>query len=234
LFDSLVYVSHEVGEVVNKSQKGRFFKTQKAVTILNGINTEKFSNAHRLNENLRENFTVGLVARFRPQKRVDRWVEVASEIYKLNPNIKFLMVGDGPDDEMLREKIKSLNMEGKIELPGMLSDTVAAFKRIDIFLLTSDFEGLPLAIMEAMSTGCVPVVSNVGGIKQLPFNGFGYKFDEFDAASIAKVIADYASDQQKFKNESLNARNFVEKNYSLTKQVHEIVDLYKAITANEN
>lgn len=140
------------------------------------------------------------------------------------------MVGDGPDDEMLRDKIKSLNMQGKIELPGMLPDTVAAFKRIDIFLLTSDFEGLPLAIMEAMSTGCVPVLSNVGGIKQLPLEGFGYKFDEFNAASIAQVIAGYASDTEKFKRESLLARNFVEKNYSLTKQVHEIVDLYKEIT----
>jgi glycosyltransferase involved in cell wall biosynthesis len=140
------------------------------------------------------------------------------------------MVGDGPDDDMLREKIKVLNMEGKIELPGMLASTVEAFERIDIFLLTSDFEGLPLAIMEAMSTGCVPVVSNVGGIKQLPFDGFGYKFDEFDSAAIAKVIADYAADPVRFKNESINARNFVEQNYSLTKQVHEIVDLYKELS----
>lgn len=230
LFDCLVYVSHEVGEVVNQSRKGWFFKTKKAVTILNGINTDKFSNAHRLISENERSFTVGLVARFRPQKRVDRWVETAAEIHKLNPNIKFLMVGDGPDDEMLRDKIKSLNMEGKIELPGMLNDTVDAFKRIDIFLLTSDFEGLPLAIMEAMSTGCVPVVSNVGGIKQLPFEGFGYKFDEFDAASIAKVVASYGNDPEKFNTESLNARNFVERNYSLTKQVHEIVGLYKELT----
>ena len=139
------------------------------------------------------------------------------------------MVGDGPDDDMLREKIKILNMDSRIELPGMLPDTVSAFKRIDIFILTSDFEGLPLAIMEAMSTGCVPVVSNVGGIKQLPFKGFGHKFDEFNAPAIAQVIAGYAKDPQRFKAESLNARNFVEKNYSLTKQVHEIIDLYKKI-----
>ena len=229
-FDSLIYVSHEVGEVIKKEHKGWFYKTKKAVTILNGINTDKFSNAHRANENTTAHFTVGLVARFRPQKRVDRWVEVAAEVHKLNPNIKFLMVGDGPDDDMLREKIRSLNMEGEIELPGMLPDTVGAFKRIDIFLLTSDFEGLPLAIMEAMSTGCVPVVSNVGGIKQLPFEGFGYKFDEFNAASIAQVIAGYAANAQKFKTESINARDFVERNYSLTKQVHEIVELYKEIT----
>ena len=81
-FDCLIYVSHEVGEVIKKVQKGWFFKTKKSVTILNGVNTEKFSNAHRDNENVDKNFTVGLVARFRPQKRVDRWVEVAAEIYK--------------------------------------------------------------------------------------------------------------------------------------------------------
>ena len=111
----------------------------------------------------------------------------------------------------------------------MLPDTATAFKRIDIFLLTSDFEGLPLALMEAMSTGCVPVVSNVGGIKQLPFDGFGYKYDIFDAQKIAAVIAGYAANFEKFKTESLNAREFVKTNYSLTKQVHEIVDLYKEI-----
>jgi glycosyltransferase involved in cell wall biosynthesis len=226
-FDCLIFVSHEVGEVVRKVKKKWFFKTKKSVTILNGINTDKFSNAHRSTENINENFTVGLVARFRPQKRVDKWVEVAAAVNKINPNIKFLMVGDGPDDEMLRNKIRELAMQGKIELPGMLSDTVSAYKRIDIFLLTSDFEGLPLAIMEAMSTGCVPVLSNVGGIKQLQLDGFGYKFDEFNADEIANIIVDYASNTNRFKSESLKARAFVEANYSLTKQVHEIVELYK-------
>jgi L-malate glycosyltransferase len=229
-FDCLIFVSHEVGEIVRKVQKGWFFKTKKTATILNGINTDKFSNIHRNEENSNEIFTVGLVARFRPQKRVDKWVEVAAAVNKFNPYIQFLMVGDGPDEEMLGNKINELKMQGKIELPGMLSDTVAAYKRIDIFLLTSDFEGLPLALMEAMSMCCVPVVSNVGGIKQLTFNGFGYKFDEFNTDEIAKVIVDYASNKNRFKSESLKARAFVEANYSLTKQVHKIVGLYKELT----
>ena len=120
-------------------------------------------------------------------------------------------------------------MQGKIELPGMLPDTVGAFQQIHVFLLTSDFEGLPLAIMEAMSTGCIPVVSNVGGIKQLPFDGFGYKFDDFNARAIAEVIVAYANNPQKFEIESLKARAFVEKNYSLSKQVNEIISLYREL-----
>ena len=228
-FDCLIFVSHEVEKIVSKARKGWFFKTKKTVIILNGVNTNKFSNVHRNTENLNEKFTVGLVARFRPQKRVDKWVEVAAAVYKLNPKIKFLMVGDGPDDAMLHHKIHSLKLQGKIELPGMLSDTITAFKRINIFLLTSDFEGLPLALMEAMSAGCVPVVSNVGGIKQLAFDGFGDKFDEFNANEIANLIVNYATNTNKFKDESLKAHAFVEKNHSLTKQVHEIVELYKAL-----
>ena len=139
------------------------------------------------------------------------------------------MVGDGPSDDLLRQRIKELNIEGVIELPGMLTDTYAAYKQIDIFLLTSDFEGLPLALLEAMSTGCVPIISNVGGIKQLSFDDFGFKFDEFNAVTIAKVIASYAADPEKLKTEGLNARRFVEENFSLTKQVQEIVELYKEI-----
>jgi glycosyltransferase involved in cell wall biosynthesis len=81
-----------------------------------------------------------------------------------------------------------------------------------------------------MSSGCIPVVSNVGGIKQLSFDGFGHKFGEFNAVAIAKVIVAYASDPIKSETESLNAKRFAEENFPLTKQLHEIVALYKELT----
>jgi glycosyltransferase involved in cell wall biosynthesis len=139
------------------------------------------------------------------------------------------MVGDGPDDEMLRKKISDFNVGHVIELPGKLSDTYSAYKRIDIFLLTSDFEGLPLALLEAMSCGCVPVVSNVGGIKQLDFDGIGYKFDEFNPEQIADKITCYTLHPAQYFEESNKARTFVIKNYSLTKQVNEIINLYEEL-----
>jgi len=231
-FDCVVFVSHEVGETIKKVQKGWFFKTKKAVTILNGIDTNKFLCTHRLQLDPVKTLTIGLVARFRPQKRVDRWVEVAAAIYKKNSNIKFIMVGDGPDDEMLRQKIAALNLSGIIELTGKLSDTYQAYKLIDIFLLTSDFEGLPLALLEAMSCGCIPVVSNVGGIKQLDFGDVGYKFSEFDSEQIADKIICYTKKAASYFEESNKAREFVIKNYSLTKQVNEIIELYSELIAN--
>jgi len=229
-FDCVICVSEEVNAVTKKLQKVSFFRPKRTIIILNGVDINKFSHTHRFEKIINKKFTVGLVARFRPQKRVDRWVEVAAATHKLNPDINFLIIGDGPDDNMVREKIRELNMQGKIELPGMLSNTADAFKQMDIFLLTSEFEGLPLALLEAMSTGCVPVVSNVGGIKQLAFDGFGYKFTEFNASTIATIIAAYAAEPERLKTESLRARTFVEQNFSLTKQVRELVELYEEIT----
>jgi L-malate glycosyltransferase len=231
-FDSVIFVSHEVGETIKKVQKKWFFKTKKAVIILNGIDTNKFLCTHRSQLDPAKTLTVGLVARFRPQKRVDKWVEVAAAIHKKNSTIKFIMVGDGPDDEMLRQKIAALNLSGIIELTGKLSDTYQAYKLIDIFLLTSDFEGLPLALLEAMSCGCVPVVSNVGGIKQLDFGSVGYKFNEFDAKQIADKIICYTKKPVSYFEESNKAREFVIKNYSLTKQVNEIIELYRDLIGN--
>ena len=231
-FDCVIFVSHEVGEIIRKAQKGWFFKTKNAVTILNGIDTNKFLCTHRSQLEPSKTLTVGLVARFRPQKRVDRWVEVAAALHKKNSNIKFIMVGDGPDDEMLRQKIAELNLKDIIQLTGMLSDTYQAYKQIDIFLLTSDFEGLPLALLEAMSCGCVPVVSNVGGIKQLDFTGIGYKFDEFNPEQIADKINCYTKNPASYFDESNKARAFVIKNYSLTKQVNEIILLYRKLITN--
>src|SRR4029078_10792208 len=105
-FDCVIFVSHEVGEIIRKVQRGWFFKTKNAVIILNGIDTNKFLCTHRSQLEPSKTLTVGLIARFRPQKRVDRWVEVATALHKKNPNMKFIMAGDGPDDEMLRQKIK--------------------------------------------------------------------------------------------------------------------------------
>jgi glycosyltransferase involved in cell wall biosynthesis len=191
--------------VIKKVSKGWFFRTKSSVTILNGIDTDKYVAPDRVGDLVKQELVVGLVARFRPQKRVDRWVEVAAEIRKQTDKVFFIMVGDGPEDNMLREKIKE----------------------IDIFLLTSDFEGLPLALLEAMSCGCVPVISNVGGIKQLSFKNFGHKFDSFNAKEIADVVKKYLYNTPMFKEESLRARNFVVENYSLQKQLKEIIQLYK-------
>ena len=84
-----------------------------------------------------------------------------------------------------------------------------------------------------MSCGCIPVISNVGGIKQLDFGGVGYKFDEFDPETIADKIVAYTQQPDTYFEQTEKARAFVIKYYSLTKQVTEIINLYREMIAEK-
>ena len=230
--DSIISVSPEVSNEIQTHQRKWFFKRNNPVTILNGINTDKFfvPDRHSITDPLK--LVVGLVARLRAHKRLDRWVEVAAEIHKRNKNIRFIIVGDGPEDDVLRKKIAEKKLTAVIQLPGKTDDTLNAYRKIDLFLLTSDLEGLPLALMEAMSCGCLPAAFNVGGIKQLDFNDTGFKFNDFNAVNIAEKIISYTSCPERYFSESGKARAFAIKSCSLNDQVNEIIYLYKKLSNN--
>lgn len=228
MYDSIISCGYEVFYTLEKVQKSWFYKTNNHIALINGINTDKFAfNQKTIEPN--KKMVVGLVAMFRHQKRIDRWVEVAEAVAKKTDTIRFLLIGADYEEEMIRAMVKEKGLTGIIEMPGQLHDTVASFRRMDVFLMTSDFEGLPLSLLEAMSSGCVPVVSNVGGIKQLEFDGFGYKFDEFDAEKIAAEIIKLSLDPEAFALQSRKAHEFVVKNYSLSNQVQQTLGLYRRL-----
>jgi glycosyltransferase involved in cell wall biosynthesis len=230
--DAVISVSEEVSSEISRQQTNLFFKRKNAVTISNGVNTYKFFPGFQKEKEPKQ-LVVGLVARFRQHKRLDRWIEVANEINKRTKNIKFLIVGDGPQDNYLRKKIAEKKLQNIIQLAGKTHDTVNSYRQIDVFLLTSDLEGLPLSLMEAMSCGCVPAVNNVGGIKQLNFNNTGFKFDEFTAVVIAEKIIEYIKEPGKLFLESENARAYAVQTYSLNKQAKEIIYLYRELAVSQ-
>lgn len=225
MYDSIISCGYEVFYTLEKVQKSWFYKTKNHVALINGINTDKFDFQQKTPDSSRK-LIVGLVAMFRRQKRIDRWVEVAEAVHKKSDNIRFLLIGADYEEEKIKEMVKEKGLTEVIEMPGQLYDTVASFHRMDIFLMTSDFEGLPLSLLEAMSSGCVPIVSNVGGIKQLEFDDFGYKFDGFDAEKIADKIISLSENYADFAEQSKKAHDFVLKNYSLKNQVNKTLELY--------
>ena len=95
--DCVISVSEEVSDEIKKCQKRYLFNRRKAVTILNGVDTGRFNVPERLASPVNENLIVGLVARLRPHKRLDKWMEIAEEIHRRNKMIRFVIVGDGPN-----------------------------------------------------------------------------------------------------------------------------------------
>jgi glycosyltransferase involved in cell wall biosynthesis len=226
--DYTVFVSAAVKHSVDDHKALKFYTYKKGAVINNGVNSNKFFCPSKNGHFTQNYLTVGTVASMRKQKRLDRWIEVA-EFFKRNyPDtpVKFIIAGDGSERKALQELILLKGLDRYIELAGLVINTVPFYNAIDIFLMTSEFEGLPVALLEAMSCGCIPVTSNVGGIRNLDFDDFGYKYENFNAEGLAKIIFQYYNDKTKIVEERKRARNFILRNNSLDKQVQEYIHIY--------
>jgi len=104
-------------------------------------------------------FLIGTVARLAKQKRIDRLLEVTA----LLPEVMCLIAGDGTRKEELEEKARSLDVEERVRFLGHRDDVGDVMAALDVFVMTSDTEGLSNAMLEAMSYALPIVSTDVSG-----------------------------------------------------------------------
>lgn len=145
------------------------FGSDKNCTIIkNGIETENFRFKPEIRKQTRKelsltdnDFVVGHIGRFAEQKNHLFLIDVFKEISEKEPNAKLLLIG-GPigNGQLLKDvkkKVKNLKLEEKVIFLGMITDTERFYQAMDIFLLPSLFEGLPVVGVEAQCAG-LPVI----------------------------------------------------------------------------
>ncbi len=143
-------------------------------TISNGIDTIKFSRNTIAGDSIRmelgisnNHIVIGSLGVFRVQKRLDKWLEVFAAIHKLLPTVRGVLVGDGPLKNQLIKKRNELGLDEVVFMPGLKTNSCEWLSAMDIFMMSSEFEGLPLALLEAMSCSCAVICTNAGGIKEV-------------------------------------------------------------------
>ena len=104
-----------------------------------------------------------VVSRLAREKRVDRAIDVFARLHKQHPDFGLIIVGVGPELENLQLKTKNYQLETAILFAGWQNDLVSYYKGADALLVTSDYEGYGMQIVEALASGC-PVVSTDVGI----------------------------------------------------------------------
>jgi len=110
------------------------------------------------------------IGRFVPWKGFDTLVEIMPELW---PEMKLIIIGNGPEYLNIKAKVKDLGLENRIELPGSVPQAKLPgyFARARIFVLNSDYEGLSHTILEAMQAEIPIIATNVGGNPELIENG---------------------------------------------------------------
>ncbi len=167
LCDAFVAVSRETAEI---ARQNREVAERKLVTIPNGIQLSRFNPDAEARAEVRRElgispdaWVVGTVGRLAPEK--DQALLIAAAAPTLGPDRQVLIAGAGPEDSRLRAQIEALGERGRfVRMLGIRRDVPRVLAALDVFALTSQTEGLPLVIPEAMATS-LPVVSTaVGGI----------------------------------------------------------------------
>ena len=141
---------------------------------------------------------VGSVGRLVLAKNYPLTLEVALEVLQTHPQATFLLVGGGPLEAELRARIQHLGLEKKVRLAGERDDVADLMSAFDVFLMTSDREGMPNAVMEAATLGLPCVVTNAGASAELVVHGeTGYVCPVGDrdglVASVRRLLNDAAA-----------------------------------------
>ncbi|HTZ11604.1 MAG TPA: glycosyltransferase family 4 protein [Candidatus Margulisiibacteriota bacterium] len=114
---------------------------------------------------------VGMISCFKPQKSVKDFIEAARLIAGSFPEVSFILIGDGALRKDIEKLISSSHLEGKIILTGWRRDIPEILSAMDIFVLTSLWEGLPIVVLEALASGKPVVATNTGGISEVIHEG---------------------------------------------------------------
>lgn len=136
---------------------------EKIPTVVNGIDTARFHVTVPYADRPASPLTILSTGRMEEQKRQGLMLEAFAEFHRTHPDSRLRLLGDGPLRSQLEAQIEALGLTNVVELPGIVSDVETHLNRANIFLLTSDFEGLPLSVLEAMSCGLPVVATRAGG-----------------------------------------------------------------------
>jgi len=176
------------------------------------------------------------VARLTRRKRPDRYIEIVKRVAQEIPGVKAVVVGDGPEYEPVRQQVIAAGLQDNVELLGLRHDVPDLVARSRLFVLTSRWEGLSIALLEAMSGAVVPVASDVGDLADVVKNGVtGYLYDEDDLDSFTKTIVDLLSNEELQTTLAMSARQAViDKSgiQAVTQQWHDVLREYVAMRDN--
>lgn len=102
-----------------------------------------------------------MIANLIPLKRVDHVINAVALLKDRGVDITLTVLGEGAERQKLEQLIVDLNVSDRVELPGYVNDVTARLQSASFSTLTSTSEGLPLAMMESMGAGCVPIVYDI-------------------------------------------------------------------------
>jgi L-malate glycosyltransferase len=216
----------------------RFSDTPKIKIIPMGVDTKVFRKMNIAKpKKYAKNKILLFVGRLSDQKGLQYLIGSLPRVLKYDPSIKLLIIGEGPYKKDLDKKIDNLELRRYIEFLGSLSssDVAKYYNYSDVFVIPSlatntGTEALGLTLLEAMSSGCSVIGTNVGGIPSIIKNGSnGMLVKQKSSLDLSSAIISLLKDKKKAKKLAMKGSKYAKENYSWDKISKEFIQLYEVL-----
>jgi glycosyltransferase involved in cell wall biosynthesis len=171
---------------------------------------------------------VGTIMRFAPEKDPELWIETAARIAALRPDVYFLLGGYGALAQTIVRRIEEHGLSHRFTLPGTVTDLGAVYACMDVFLMTSHYEGTPGTLREAQAAGVAVVAPQVGGTAEAMLHGrTGLLTASRDAQELADAVLRVLNDQGLRRSAAKHGPRFVAKQFGWRCNIDRTIAFYR-------
>lgn len=202
--------------------------------IYNGIDIDRFQNPGKRMQPERGKIRFVSVGRLSIQKNYPLLLRTATRTHKQWPGTEFFVLGDGEQRDSLTEQIAAQDAGGYIHLLGNVSDVPSHLWNADAFLMTSDYEGLPMTVLEAMAAGLPIISTKAGGIADVVEDGQnGILVECGDKAGLVDAVDKLCRSPELCRKYSA-ASIELSRQYSMERMAQQYLSLYTDKTEKRN
>ena len=229
--DSIIGVSSQIAARYKADGE-----VSRVTCIRNGIDLEGKSvqvNRWQIRKDLgidSETCLIGTVGRLTPVKGIPYLLDAARILLRQGANVKVLVVGDGSIRQDLLAQAGNLGVGERVVFLGHREDTDVLLQALDIFVLPSLSEGIPMALLEAMAASRPIVASRVGGIPEIIEDGVeGYLVEPMDVNNLAERCRRLIESPDVARKMGEQGRKRVNSEFSATAMADRVVSVYKEV-----
>lgn len=171
------------------------------------------------------------VGRFSPPKGYADLITAFAKLHRTHPDVALVLVGDGVLRNAIEQQIATLGLNDRVRLLGARDDVPSLLAASDMFILASHYEGLPLALLEAMAAGLPVVATNVGDVPRVVGYDRGVLVSPQHPYALANAIAELLDTPTKMHALGAAAQSHILRQFSATTWIERLIALYQETRA---
>jgi glycosyltransferase involved in cell wall biosynthesis len=229
-----------VSEQLRQDLLGAGLSPDRVVTLLNGIDHRMFRRDFSREPSIRarlglrsQDVVLGAVGRLEPQKRFDILLDAFAQLSKSRPDLRLLIAGEGGLRDALQSQAARLGIEDTCRLLGLRSDIADLHHAFQLFVQSSDYEGTPNAVLEAMAMETPIVATGAGGTAEIARPGIeALIVPPSDTSALIAGIEQALGDHAGARDRAIRARQRIETRLSFEARMAALERIYDELASN--